>query len=130
MSDALKFVPPRVAFVDPRTGMITREWFLFLQGLFLRVGGSLGSSTTDLSLSLFEDAGTSEVDSRLRSMDDAWQQAPAAQAGQTDEQALIAPAPIYLITTDPDLLPDIASLRAEVDTLRQQIQSLLQGTTP
>jgi hypothetical protein len=48
MSAALRFVPPRVALVDNRTGLITREWYLFLQGIFERVGGPTGLSTTDV----------------------------------------------------------------------------------
>lgn len=28
-----RFVPPRVPLVDPRTGMITRDWYLFFQVL-------------------------------------------------------------------------------------------------
>jgi len=101
MSESLKFVPPRVAFTDPRTGMITREWFLFLQGLFIRVGGSTGSSTTDAAVSMFEDAGTSEVDARLRSVEDALQQDPT-----------------------------ISAMQADIEALRQQVQSLQQGPTP
>jgi hypothetical protein len=26
------FIPPRVALVDPNTGMVTRQWYLFFQG--------------------------------------------------------------------------------------------------
>ena len=48
MTDALKFVPPRVALVDPRTGMIAREWYLFLLGLYMRVGGAIAPSNSTL----------------------------------------------------------------------------------
>ena len=34
---SLEIIPPRVAFVDPRTGMISREWFRFLLNQFNRV---------------------------------------------------------------------------------------------
>lgn len=60
MSNALKFVPPRVPLTDPRTGLISREWFLFFQGVFERIGGATGESTTDLTGSMFEDAGIEE----------------------------------------------------------------------
>jgi hypothetical protein len=53
MSAALRFVPPRVALVDSRTGLITREWYLFLQGIFERVGGATGLSTTDVDAGSF-----------------------------------------------------------------------------
>lgn len=29
----VRFVPPRIPVCDPRTGMMTREWYLFFQGL-------------------------------------------------------------------------------------------------
>lgn len=47
---ALYFVPPRGAFVDPRTGELSRSAVLFLRGLFERVGGELGPDATDLAL--------------------------------------------------------------------------------
>lgn len=36
--------PPRVAFIDPRTGNVSREWYMFFLSLYTLVGGS------DLSL--------------------------------------------------------------------------------
>jgi hypothetical protein len=35
--------PPRVPLTDPRTGLISREWYLFLLSLFNQTGGSLVS---------------------------------------------------------------------------------------
>lgn len=32
--------PPRVAFIDPRTGTVSREWYLFFLSLFQSQGGS------------------------------------------------------------------------------------------
>ncbi len=32
--------PPRVAFIDPRSGTVSREWYLFFLSLFQSVGGS------------------------------------------------------------------------------------------
>lgn len=32
--------PPRVAFIDPRSGNVSREWYLFFLSLFQAVGGS------------------------------------------------------------------------------------------
>lgn len=50
--------PPRVAFLDPRTGNISREWYIFFLSLFQLTSGSSvslddlqkGSSSTDLLL--------------------------------------------------------------------------------
>lgn len=39
--------------MDARTGLITREWYLFLQGIFERVGGAGGLSTTDVDAGSF-----------------------------------------------------------------------------
>lgn len=49
MSDIF-FAPLKVPLTDTRTGLMSREWYLFFQALFLRVGGSQGSSTDDLQL--------------------------------------------------------------------------------
>ena len=32
--------PPRVAFIDPRTGNVSREWYMFFLSLFQLTGGS------------------------------------------------------------------------------------------
>lgn len=32
--------PPRVAFIDPRSGNVSREWYLFFLSLFQLTGGS------------------------------------------------------------------------------------------
>lgn len=32
--------PPRVAFIDPRTGTVSREWYMFFLSLFQTAGGS------------------------------------------------------------------------------------------
>jgi hypothetical protein len=34
----LQVIPPRVAITDPRTGLISREWYLFLLRVFERGG--------------------------------------------------------------------------------------------
>lgn len=43
-----KILPPRVALTDPRTGLISREWFLFFQSLY-SVVGTTETSNTDLT---------------------------------------------------------------------------------
>ena len=47
MTAALRFVPPRIAFTDAN-GVITREWFMFLQGVFDRIGGATGTGNNTL----------------------------------------------------------------------------------
>lgn len=48
MSDALKFIPPRVPLIEPRTGLISREWYLFFQGVFDRIGGANSEGIGDV----------------------------------------------------------------------------------
>lgn len=46
---ALKFIPPRVPLIDLKTGIISREWYLFLQGIFIRTGAEPGDNSTDIN---------------------------------------------------------------------------------
>ena len=50
---------PRVPFVDERTGLISREWFRFLNNQFqLTGGGTTAISLADLELAPYSDAAT------------------------------------------------------------------------
>lgn len=111
MIDPLRFVPPRVAFVDPRTGMITREWYLFLQGVFNRIGGANGASSSDIVSSLFEDAGNSEINAMLFEL----------------EQALGQTSPPLLTPTTDTLQAEISELRDTVSELRKELDAIRQG---
>jgi hypothetical protein len=59
MPNITNITPPRVPLTDPRTGLISREWYLFLLSLFNQTGGSLvsledvqkGPPTQDIDLS-------------------------------------------------------------------------------
>lgn len=112
MTDPLRFVPPRVQFVDPRTGMINREWYLFLQGIFNRVGGANGASSTDIVASLFEDAGSSETNAMLFELEQSVAQYPVPQATLA-EQILQA---------------EIAELRDTVAEMKKDLDAIRQGT--
>lgn len=51
MVDATNITPPRVPFIDERTGYISREWYRFLLSLFQLTGsGTSNFSLTDLQL--------------------------------------------------------------------------------
>lgn len=52
MSDSIFFAPFRVPVTDPRTGLMSREWYLFFQALFNRVGGDNAASISDLQQSI------------------------------------------------------------------------------
>lgn len=40
---------PRARFTDPKTGEITREWYLFLMAIHAKVGGVVDTDTADLA---------------------------------------------------------------------------------
>ncbi len=71
--------PPRVAFLDPRSGTISREWYLFFLSLFQLTSGS-NVSLDDL------------------------QKGPLA--------------------------PGVSELQADLDTVRQELQTLPYPATP
>lgn len=48
MSDPIFFAPLRTPVVDERTGLMSREWYLFFQAMYLRIGGALGSDDLQL----------------------------------------------------------------------------------
>lgn len=112
MSEALRFVPPRVQLVDPRTGMISREWYLFFQGVFNRVGGADGTGTTELEASLFEDAGSSETNAMLFALEQDTGQVPPTQ---------YIDAVTALTTELSELQARMAELVKEIDALKQSV---------
>lgn len=127
MTEALKFVPPRVPLTDPLSGFITREWYLFLQGVFIRIGGATGASTSDLSASMFEDAGVEETKATLfRATQDSGQVPPTLPALPVDDPLL--PAAFPGIAADDPLLATVLALRDQVAELTKEIQGLRQGS--
>jgi hypothetical protein len=50
MSDPIFFAPLRVPVIDSRTGLMAREWYLFFQAMFLRIGGTQSFTPDDLQL--------------------------------------------------------------------------------
>jgi len=124
--------PARTPLVDPRTGLITREWFWFLEGVYAHLGGSTGSSTPDLSASAFEDAGVEEVKSGLYDLRDELRQAPPMpQAATGDDSAgLLPPVPTDMAGNEADgaAYARLAALEAEGQVLRSALQDLQQST--
>lgn len=50
MSEPIFFAPLRVPVIDSRTGLMSREWYLFFQAMYLRVGGTTAPTNDDLQL--------------------------------------------------------------------------------
>ena len=113
MTEAIKFVPPRVPLTDPATGTITREWYLFLQGVFIRIGGSTGASIPDVAASMFEDAGTGETNALLFNVQQAVNQNP--------------PYPDLQQAVDA-LENQVAQQRDAIAEVLKELQAIKQGT--
>lgn len=124
MSEALRFVPPRVQLVDPRTGMISREWYLFFQGLFNRVGGADGAGTVDLEASLFEDAGSSETNSMVFALEQATSQLPPYSEAVCAEDT---PPAYQQPTTVDNISAELSALQDRVSELVKELDSIKQG---
>lgn len=110
MAAPLNPQPARIPLVDSR-GLVTVEWQRFFEALLGRVGGTFGSSTTDLA---FDDAGTEELEGALYRL--------------TDEvRALPAPAPA---DAAPAIIPsELQELRERVARLERQIEDMQKGQT-
>ena len=103
--------PARIPLVDSR-GLVTVEWQRFFEALFGRVGGTYGDSTTDLSASAFDDAGTEELEGALYRLADEMRAAPA-------------PVPA---DASPDIITaELHELRERVARLERQVEDLQKG---
>lgn len=108
---AIKFIPPRVPLTDSRTGLISREWFLFFQGVFERIGGAEGPSTTDISTSLFEDAGSGETNALLFQVEEDIKQSPQYEMYVID-----------VLTTELNELRElVAAMSKDIEGLKQSV---------
>ena len=125
MSTPLRFVPPRVALVDPRTGMVSREWYLFFQGVFTRIGGADGASSSDIVASLFEDAGSSETNALAFEVNDASNQYPNPTVVLPEDDA--SPA-MQVLTQLDNVTAELSALREQVSELAKELNSIKQGT--
>jgi hypothetical protein len=127
MTNALRFIGPRVPLVDVRTGVLTREGLLWLQAVWVRTGGATGPSTTELQVVVDDlaplaptDAG---IEAALLALADAAQQAPALELPPLpDDQA---PAPLPALPPD-DPSAELSALREELQVLRQRVHDLEQ----
>jgi hypothetical protein len=72
------FAPLRVPVSDQRTGLMSREWYLFLQALWMRTGGSIAPpSTDDLLESIEQGLGAADVQAFLQTEINATRQLPS-----------------------------------------------------
>jgi len=65
MTQAIFFAPLRVPVTDPATGLMSRPWYLFLQAMFQRVGGSIAPAPDDLEQLAVEDFDVAGAESQV-----------------------------------------------------------------
>ena len=77
MANSTNIPAPRVPFIDERTGLISREWFRFLNNQFTLTGsGTTATSIADLEVGLGLSPDTDDVSAVLQSEIQALQAAP------------------------------------------------------
>lgn len=77
MANITNIPAPRVPFIDERTGLISREWFRFLNNQFVLTGsGTTATSIADLEVGLGLSPDTDDVSAVLQSEIQALQSAP------------------------------------------------------
>ena len=147
MSDDQPLIPnpPRVALTDPRTGLITPEWYRWILRLMIRVGGPHAPNLDELERQLRDLENEVRVAppeippifplDALLAPTTAATAAPEAQlapsSGQGDTSArdaaqLAALAPMLVLHLQSELL----HVRAEVAELRRTMDDFMKGPSP
>ncbi len=111
--DITSIPAPRVSFVDPRTGLISREWYRWLVNIFTLTGaGQVSDTVADLLVAPVTEAASNAQVADLRNEVDGLRATIADQESRLLElmkmvQALdIAPVPV------PDMAPDMILVKA------------------
>lgn len=102
---------PRVEFVDPRTGLVSREWYRFLSNLFYLTGS--GSSADTIP----------EVADAVNTLAQSPNDVLLSQVAELQKQLdAINSTPSAAIE---GLAPQIAEIQKEIDALKMQVQPQL-----
>lgn len=112
MSDAIYFAPIRVPFVDQRTGIVSREWYLFLQALFNRTGGTIAPGMNDVLQSIDNGVDVATLQGAQNKVNDA---------------VAVAPLPIIPPPSFDDVLAELRQTRELVASLITSVQAIQQG---
>lgn len=131
-----KIVPARVPLVDPRTGLITREWYLLFQNFF-ELGGGLDNDLATLIAPAITVDAFAAASERVR--DELGMLPPDTPAPRADDDVRpptlpaapppddLAPPPLPLLVPLDDVLPVIGALRDEIAVLRARIDDMAKG---
>lgn len=99
----------QIPLVDAN-GQVNREWYRYFNDLTKRAGGVDGSSSEDLTLSQFEDAGIEEAKQSAFRLADEFGQLPPAVSMLIEAQQT-----------------EISDIREAIAALAQAIQDIRQG---
>lgn len=121
MANLTTIIPPRVPIMDPKTGIISREWYLFFLNLFALAGsGSNDVSLTDLQINPSTDtivlAQLVEMCKRLNALE----AAPRTEIAEMSKR-------IEAFEMNPVVNPDprIDELTKRVETLEAEVAALM-----
>lgn len=93
MSDPIYFAPLRVPLVDTRTGLMSREWYLFFQALWLRTGGTNSSVDTDGLLSITDGLAVTNFLPSIANLEQSFGQVPLSELGELSKEVLNSAPP-------------------------------------
>lgn len=117
------FVPARVPLVDPRTGLITREWYLLFTSIF--AGSGIPDDQIDI---VGPSSGNSDlVSHELGVLRDEFSLSPAPFPVVAALDDLSPPQQQMFFAAD-DVIPVINALRDEIAMLRRRIDEIAQGS--
>lgn len=110
MPNITNITPPRVSLLDPRTGLISRDWYRFFLDLFTLVGS--GSNDTSISDLLVGPPVVNDVIGELGIVYD--QAQIASMMAQYDDCCSQLAAQVETTPVQPTLEPQIAALQNEL----------------
>jgi hypothetical protein len=114
----------RVAFIDPRTGLVSREWYRFLLNLFMLTGGGSNPvSITDLMVGPNSATAESQIAEIQKAIQGLQLTPPPASLG--DILNVVA-----MRLQDLEVGPSLSGLVSDIANLQQQIQSLSVSPPP
>jgi hypothetical protein len=114
----------RVAFIDPRTGLVSREWYRFLLNLFnLTGGGSNPVSITDLMVGPTSATAESQIAEIQKAIQGLALTPPSTSMSDTLTVVLRR-------LQDLEVGPSLSGLVSDIANLQQQIQSLSVSPPP
>lgn len=112
MAAAIYFAPLRTPLIDATNGLMSRDWYLFFQALWIRSGGATNPGADDAFVTPDAVSTSSNAEAQI----------------YADFVALsVSPQHQPVISTEA-ISAEVSELSAKVAELSKQIQDLKQGT--